>query len=84
MHPNIKFVLYANGTQLFINLTRLSAVQAFERLKLCSEDVRLCLGSNKLKLNLEKMAVIIFGYRIQRGWLEKFLPVNIPSCRLKM
>ena len=77
MHPNVKFHFYADDTQLFIHLTHQSAADAFERLKLCLDDVKLWLGSNKLKLNADKTEFIIYRSKTQRERLKTFLPINI-------
>lgn len=76
-HPGVKFHFYADDTQLFIHLTHKNATQAFNRLRLCLDDVKSWLSANKLKLNADKTEFIIFGSKTQRENLEKFLPVNI-------
>ena len=53
-HPDVKFHLYADDTQLFIHLTHKNAETAFDRLGKCLEDVKLWLCTNKLKLNADK------------------------------
>ena len=61
-----------------------SAADAFERLKLCLDDVKLWLGSNKLKLNAAKTEFIIFGSKTQ---LEHFYPSIFwvsPLCLVNM
>ena len=49
-HPDVKFHLYADDTQLFIHLTHKNAEIAFDWLGKCLEDVKLWLCANKLKL----------------------------------
>ena len=76
-HPDVKFHLYADDTQLFIHLTHKNAEIAFDRLGKCLEDVKLWLCANKLKLNADKTDFIIFGSKSQQKKLNPFFPVNI-------
>ena len=76
-HPDVKFHLYADDTQLFIHLTHKNAETAFDRLGKFLEDVKLWLCANKLKLNADKTDFIIFGSKSQQKKLNPFFPVNI-------
>ena len=65
-HPDVKFYFYADDTQLFIQLIHKNAKFAFDRLGKCLEDVKLWLCANKLKLNVDKTDLIIFGSKSQQ------------------
>ena len=76
-HPDVKFHLYADDTQLFIHLTHKNTEIAFDQLGKCLEDVKLWLCANKLKLNADKTDFIIFGSKSHKKMLNPFSPVNI-------
>ena len=75
-HPGIGFHFYADVTQLYVHLTHKNVAHAFDRLKICLDDIKKWLSANKLKLNPDKTEFIIFGSKL-REKLNKSIPVNI-------
>ena len=73
----VKHHLYADDTQIYIDLTTDNAPSAISQLQKCLTDIQLWMNSNKLKLNPDKTEFMIIGTDNQRNILSKFLPVNI-------
>ena len=76
-YKNIKHHLYADDTQVYINITSENAPSAINELQNCLNDIQDWMSSNKLKLNPDKTEFILFGTPAQRKKLESFFPVNI-------
>ena len=73
----VKHHLYADDTQIYIDLTTDNAPSAISQLQKCLTDIQLWMNSNKLKLNPDKTEFMIIGTDNQRNILSKLLPVNI-------
>ena len=51
-------------THSYVHLTPLYVTEAFDRLKICLDDVKKCLCANMLKLNSDRTDFFMFRYRI--------------------
>jgi hypothetical protein len=81
--------LYADDTQLYIELTPDTASSALTRLQDCLEAVKTWMTDNRLKLNPDKTEFMLFGDKPVQSKFSNFLPVNIlgesifPSNKVK-
>ena len=60
--------------QLYVHLTDQNVAQAFDRLKNCLYDIKMCFSTNKLKCNPDKTKGIMFGSRTALAKLGTFFP----------
>ena len=76
-YKHIKHHLYADDTQIYIELTTENASIAISELQKCLSDIQSWMDINKLKLNPDKTEFMLIGSDKQRKLLAKFFPVNI-------
>ena len=88
-HSGIKFHIYADDTQLFVQLCPKNSSSTLEKLHSCLSDIQRWMATSKLKLNPDKTEFIVFGSPAQRSKLDSLFPVNIlgkllcPAQRVK-
>ena len=76
-HKNIAHHLYADDTQLYVQLEPTNFRSAISALQNCLTDVQDWMSANRLKLNADKTEFILFGTKSQRSKLSSFFPVDI-------
>ncbi len=76
-HKYIRHHLYADDTQIYIELTPINAEVAIPHLQECLREVQAWMASNKLKLNPDKTEFIVFGSPDQRSKLAGLFPIDI-------
>ncbi len=81
-YTNIKHLLYADDTQLYISLTPTNPSTAIAELQKCLSSVQAWMSANKLKLNPDKTEFIVFGHEAQRKTLSSLFPVDILDNKL--
>lgn len=74
---NIKHLLYADDTQLYINLDANNVDKQLLSLKNCIENISIWMNRAKLKLNGSKTEFMVFGSKTMKSKLENFFPLRI-------
>lgn len=69
--------LYADDTQIYLDLTPNTITSSIEQLQECLSAVQLWMGKNKLKLNPDKTEFIVLGTEKQQTKLAKYFPIDI-------
>ena len=69
--------LYADDTQIYVNLSPQTFTSSIEQLQDCLHAVQLWMASNKLKLNPDKTEFILLGTDTHRSRLSNLFPVDI-------
>jgi exonuclease III len=81
--------LYADDTQLYIELSPSTASSALNRLQDCLGAVKIWMTDNRLKLNPDKTEFMLFGDKLVQSKFSNLLPVNVlgetifPSNKVK-
>ena len=75
-HPGICFHFYADDTQLYFHLTHEHAMQAFDRLKNCLDDVKKWLRKQAQAKSQQDRIYFVWFKTVHRK-LGNFFPVNI-------
>ena len=76
-HELIQHHLYADDTQIYLELTPTNSSEAIAQLQACLSEVQSWMASNKLKLNPDKTEFIVFGSDDQRAKFSGLFPVDI-------
>ncbi len=69
--------MYADGTQVYIELSQSDTHKSISSLSDCLTDISLLMKSSKLKLNSDKKEFIIIGTKQQRHKLYNLFPVKL-------
>ena len=69
-YKGIKFHLYADNGQVYVQSSQKNASAAFEQLNRCLDYVKEWMSTSKLKLNPNKTGFIFFGLKRQRDKLK--------------
>ena len=69
--------MYADGTQVYIELSQSDTHKSISSLSDCLTDISLWMKSSKLKLNSDKTEFIIIGIKQQRHKLSNHFPVKL-------
>lgn len=79
---NLRSMIYADDTQLYIEISKDSVNPRINNLEACLTDIKLWSNKNGLKLNQAKTEIIHFTSKFKRRKLEipviKFGSINIP------
>ena len=74
-HKGVNFHFYANNTQLYVHLSHMNALAAFDKLNRCLQDVKEWISASKL--NPDKTEFTLFGSKKQRERLNACFPIYI-------
>ena len=78
----IRYHVYADGTQLYVDLSRNDAASAADRISRCGIDVKVWLASRYLLLNETKTEAILFSAPNRRVPQPPPLPTDICGCNV--
>lgn len=81
--PAVGYHLYADDTQLYMNLTPENAVTALDTLNSCTLAIFNWLSANKLKVNPDKTELILFGNRQHSSRLTNLFPIDLLGTKLE-
>ena len=76
-YSNVKHLLYADDTQIYISMTPSNASDSIKDIQGCLASVQSWMSANKLKLNPDKTEFIVFGNKRQQAELAPFFPADI-------
>ena len=76
-YRHIKHQLYADDTQVYVQLSPQNASTVIPELKSCLYAIQTWMSNNKLKLNPDKTEFIILGSKTSRERLAHLFPINI-------
>ena len=74
-HKGVNFHFYADNTQLYVHLSHMNALAAFDKLNRCLQDVKEWISASKL--NPDKTEFTLFGSKKQREMLNACFPIYI-------
>ena len=74
---NCSHHLYADDTQIYIELNPKAPQKAISHLQACLNEVQLWMSGNLLKLNPDKTEFILVGSKFQAAKLAPFFPLDV-------